>query len=162
LLLLAVSRRNVPPLFYVRIPYRFDDAVTIRVPIHELQALALGNLGWRLFALNPASPLIQPPLPRTGRKGKEMNTRTCLKLDLKRHPRSANSADVMVGFPKLTRPYITTFVLNCNTKRHQINQEVSLTVKFWLLEVGCFLDHLETFRTPGPARGNSRRGPPDA
>ena len=65
-----------------------------------------------------------------------MNTRTCLKLDLKRHPRSANSADVMVGFPELTRPNITTFVLNCNTKRHQINQEFALTIKFWLLVVG--------------------------
>ena len=30
----------------------------------------MGNLGWRLFALNPVSPLIQPPLPTTGRKGK--------------------------------------------------------------------------------------------
>jgi hypothetical protein len=65
-----------------------------------------------------------------------MNNLTYLKLDLKRHPRSANSADVMVGFLKLTRLHITTFVLNCNTKRHQINQEIALTIKFWLLAVG--------------------------
>ena len=57
---LAISRPNVSPTFSVRIPYRFDDAVTIRVPVHELQALALGNLGQRLFALIPASPLFQP------------------------------------------------------------------------------------------------------
>jgi hypothetical protein len=65
-----------------------------------------------------------------------MNTITCLKLDLKRHPQSWRSADVMVGFRKLTRPNITTFVLNCNTKRHQINQEFALKIKFWLLVVG--------------------------
>ena len=64
-----------------------------------------------------------------------MNILTYLKLDLKRHPRSWNSADVMVGFLKSTRPNITTFVLNCNTKRHQINQEFALTIKFWLLAV---------------------------
>ena len=65
-----------------------------------------------------------------------MNIHTYLKLDLKRHPRSCNYADVMVGFLTLTRLHITTFVLNCNTKRHQINQEIALTIKFWLLAVG--------------------------
>ena len=65
-----------------------------------------------------------------------MNTRNCLKLDLKRHPQSWRSADVMVGFPELTRPNITTFVLHCNIKRHQIIQEFALTIKFWLLVVG--------------------------
>jgi hypothetical protein len=65
-----------------------------------------------------------------------MNILTYLKLDLKRHPQSWNSADVMVGFPKLTRPNITTFVLNCNTKRHQIKPEFALTIKYWLLAAG--------------------------
>lgn len=56
--------------------------------------------------------------------------------DKKRHPLSWNSADVMVGFRKLTRPNITTFVLNCNTNRHPINQVIALTIKFWLLVIG--------------------------
>ena len=56
--------------------------------------------------------------------------------DKKRHPRSSNSADVLVGFPKLTRLNITTFVLNCNTKRHQINQEFASKINSWLLVVG--------------------------
>ena len=64
--------------------------------------------------------------------------------DKKRHPRSANSADVMVGFPKLTRPYITTFVLKCNIKRHPINKVIALTIKFWLFVVGDFSIFLET------------------
>ena len=64
--------------------------------------------------------------------------------DKKRHPRSWNSADVLVGFRKLTRPNITTFVLNCNTRRHQINQEFALTINFWLVVVGCSSIVLET------------------
>jgi hypothetical protein len=64
--------------------------------------------------------------------------------DKKRHPRSWNSADVMVGFLKLTRPNITTFVLNCKTKRHRINQEFALTINFWLVVVGCSSIVLET------------------
>ena len=86
-----------------------------------------------------------------------MNTRIYLKLDLKRHPRSWNSADVMVGFLKSTRPNITTFVLNCNTKRHQINQEFTLKIKFWWLEVGLPSLDPEVIKNPGPARGNSLR-----
>ena len=77
-----------------------------------------------------------------------MNTRTCLKLDLKRHPRSANSADVLVGFPKLTRHYITTFVLNCNAKRHQINQEFASKINSWLLAVGLPTLSLEVSQIP--------------
>ena len=91
-----------------------------------------------------------------------MNTCTCLKLDLKRHPRSANSADVMVGFPKLTRPNITTFVLNCNTKRHQINQEFALTIKFWLLAVGLPSHDPEASLNPWAGARKFAPGPPDA
>ena len=64
--------------------------------------------------------------------------------DKKRHPRSSNSADVMVGFWSVTHPNITTFVLNCNTKRHPINQVIALTIKFWLLVVGDYSIFLET------------------
>jgi hypothetical protein len=64
--------------------------------------------------------------------------------DKKRHPQRWRSADVMVGFRMITRPYITTFVLNCNTKRHPINQVIALTIKFWLLVVGGFSIFLET------------------
>jgi hypothetical protein len=137
--------------------------VTIHVPIHELQALALGNLGWRLFALNPVSPLIQPPLTNHGEKGKKgMNIHKYLKLNLKRHPRSSNSADVLVGFRKLTRPNITTFVLNCNTKRHQINIEIALTIEFWLLVVGCSSTFLETSLIPRAGEMKFTSGPLDA
>ena len=64
--------------------------------------------------------------------------------DKKRHPRSSNSADVLVGFRKLTRSYITTFVLNCNTKHRPINQVIALTIKVWLLVVGDSSIFLET------------------
>jgi hypothetical protein len=77
-----------------------------------------------------------------------MNTRTRLKLDLKRHSQSCAFADVIVGFPKLTHPNITTFVLNCNTKRHQINQEFASTIKFWLLAVGLPSLNLEVSLIP--------------
>jgi hypothetical protein len=91
-----------------------------------------------------------------------MNTRTYLKLDLKRHPRSANSADVMVGFPKLTRPNITTFVLNCDTKRHQINQEFALKIKFWFIAVGRSSLFLKTPQIPEAGARKFAPGPPDA
>ena len=78
-----------------------------------------------------------------------MNTRTCLKLDLKRHPRSVRTLRMSWWvFAELTRPNITTFVLNCNTKRHQINQEVALTIKFWLLAVGLPSLNLEVSLIP--------------
>ena len=91
-----------------------------------------------------------------------MNTRTRLKLNLKRHPRSCTSADVMVGFLMLTRLNITTFVLNCKTMRHQINQEVASKIKFWLLVVERSSTILEIFQLPGPARGKFAPGPRDA
>jgi len=98
----------------------------------------------------------------TGEREKEMNTRICLKLDLNRHPQSWRSADVMVGFPKLTRPNITTFVLNCNTKRHQINQEFALTIKFWLIAVGLSsLDPEASLNSWASAR-KFAPSPPDA
>jgi len=91
-----------------------------------------------------------------------MNILTYLKLDLKRHPRSANSADVMVGFPKSTRPNITTFVLNCKTQRHQINQEIALTIEFWLIVVGCSSTFLENFKIPRADARKFAPGPWDA
>ena len=87
-----------------------------------------------------------------------MNNLTYLKLDLKRHPRSANSADVMVGFRKLTRLNITTFVLNCKTMRHQINQEVASKIKFWLLVVGRSSTILELFQIPRAGAREIRTG----
>jgi hypothetical protein len=87
-----------------------------------------------------------------------MNNLTYLKLDLKRHPRSANSADVMVGFLKLTRLNITTFVLNCKIKRHQINQEFTLTIKFWLVVVGRSSTILEIFQLPRDGAREIRTG----
>ena len=82
--------------------------------------------------------------------------------DKKRHPQSWRSADVMVGFPELTRPYITTFVLNCNAKHHQINQEFASTIKFWSLVVGCSSTVLENFQIPRPGSMKSTSGPLDA
>jgi hypothetical protein len=43
-----------------------------------------------------------------------MNTHAHLKLDLKRHPQNANSADVIMGFRNSNRSNHTTNVLNCN------------------------------------------------
>lgn len=91
-----------------------------------------------------------------------MNIHTYLKLDLKRHPRSCNSADVMVGFLKLTRLNITTFVLNCKIKRHQINQEFTLTIKFWLIVVGRSSTILEIFQLPKAGAMKFAPGPLDA
>jgi len=88
-----------------------------------------------------------------------MNTHTCLKLDLKRHPRSWRSADVMVGFPELTHPNITTFVLNCYTKRHQISQEFALTIKFWLLAVGLPSLDPEALQNPWAGAKKFASGP---
>ena len=82
--------------------------------------------------------------------------------DKKRHPRSWNSADVLVGFRKLTRPNITTFVLNCNTKRHQINQEFALTIKFWLLAVDLPPLDPEASLNPWAGERKFAPGPPDA
>ena len=78
--------------------------------------------------------------------------------DKKRHPRSSSSANVMVGFRKLTRLHITTFVLNCKTMRHQINQEVASKIKFWLLVVGCSSTILEIFQLPRPGAREIRTG----
>jgi hypothetical protein len=91
-----------------------------------------------------------------------MNIHTYLKLNLKRHPRSSNSADVMVGFLKLTRLNITTSGLNCNTKRHQINQEISLKIKFWLIVIGCSSTFLEILLIPEAGARKFAPGPWDA
>jgi hypothetical protein len=90
-----------------------------------------------------------------------MNIHIYLKLNLKQHPRSANFADAIVGFRKVTRPNITTFVLNRNTKRRQIKQEFALTIKFWLFAVGLPSLDPEASINPWAGARKFAPGPPD-
>jgi hypothetical protein len=62
----------------------------------------------------------------------------------------------------ITRPNITTFVLNCNTKRHQIKQEFALTIKFWWLAFGLSSLDPEASLNPWPGAKKFAPGPPDA
>ena len=104
-----------------------------------------------MFALHPVSSSDLAPVPENGREKENRNEHPYLSQARFKtaSAETANSADVMVGFWNFTHSHITTFVLNCNTRRHQINQKVALTVKFWRLAVGHSSLFLKTFPTPG-------------
>ena len=52
--------------------------------------------------------------------------------DKKRHPRSANSADVIGGLTIFTQFHITTTSVICKSKRREKVQSIALTVKLGL------------------------------
>ena len=82
----------------------------------------MDNLGWCLFALNPESPPIQPRYQQRGEREKEMNTRTCLKLDLKRHPRRCELRGCHGGF---SRTYPPQYYHICSKLQYQASPNKS-------------------------------------